>query len=409
MSKKKNQNQEDVAISEAIDLLVDKGVDLSTMLNSGGLLKQLTKRLVEKALESEMDDHLGYSKYDRANVDNARNGASIKNLVTDNGLITIEVPRDREAKFEPALIPKRQTRIDGLDQKIISLYAKGMSLSDIKIQIEELYGADISESLISKITDDVMDDVKAWQSRPLESVYPIVFFDCLVLKVRQDKRIINKAVYVALGIDMDGKKDILGLWMSENEGAKFWLGNLTELKNRGMQDILIACTDNLTGMSDAIAAVYPKTEHQLCIVHQIRNSMKYVSYKDRKQLAGDLKPIYTAATEEEAHSALESFDSKWTRQYPQIAKSWYANWDNLMIFLQYPNEIRKVIYTTNSVESVNSQLRRVTKNKRVFPNDESVFKILYLTISYITRKWTLPIQNWNLAMAHFMIKFEGRI
>lgn len=409
MSKKKNQNQEDVAISEAIDLLVDKGVDLSTMLNSGGLLKQLTKRLVEKALESEMDDHLGYSKYDRANVDNARNGASIKNLVTDNGLITIEVPRDREAKFEPALILKRQTRIDGLDQKIISLYAKGMSLSDIKIQIEELYGADISESLISKITDDVMDDVKAWQSRPLESVYPIVFFDCLVLKVRQDKRIINKAVYVALGIDMDGKKDILGLWMSENEGAKFWLGNLTELKNRGMQDILIACTDNLTGMSDAIAAVYPKTEHQLCIVHQIRNSMKYVSYKDRKQLAGDLKPIYTAATEEEAHSALESFDSKWTRQYPQIAKSWYANWDNLMIFLQYPNEIRKVIYTTNSVESVNSQLRRVTKNKRVFPNDESVFKILYLTISYITRKWTLPIQNWNLAMAHFMIKFEGRI
>jgi putative transposase len=409
MSKKNNQNSNDAAISEAIDLLVGKGVDLSNMLSSEGLLKQLTKRLVEKALEAEMDDHLGYTRYDRSDSDNARNGASSKNLITDNGLITIDVPRDRDAKFEPALIPKRQTRIDGLDQKIISLYAKGMSLSDIKIQIEELYGAEVSESLISKITDDVMDDVKAWQSRPLEPVYPIVFFDCLVLKVRQDKRIINKAVYVALGIDMEGRKDILGLWISENEGAKFWLGNLTELKNRGMQDILIACTDNLTGMSDAISAVYPKTEHQLCIVHQIRNSLKYVSYKDRKKLAADLKPIYTAKTEEEAHLAFESFDSKWSKQYPQIAKSWYANWDNLTIFLQYPEEIRKVIYTTNAVESVNSQLRKVTKNKRVFPNDESVFKILYLTIEYITRKWTMPIQNWNVAMAHFMIRFDGRI
>jgi len=409
MTKRKNGDSNEAAISEAIELLVDKGVDLSTMLSSGGLLKQLTKRLVEKALESEMEDHLGYTKYDRTDSDNARNGASSKNLITDNGLITIDVPRDRGAKFAPVLIPKRQTRIDGLDQKIVSLYAKGMSLSDIKIQIEELYGAEVSESLISKITDDVMDDVKAWQSRPLESVYPIVFFDCLMLKVRQDKRIINKAVYVALGIDGEGKKDILGLWMSENEGAKFWLGNLTEMKNRGMQDMLIACTDNLTGMSDAISAVYPKTEHQLCIVHQIRNSIKYVSYKDRKKLAQDLKPIYTATTEEEAHLALESFDSKWSKQYPQIAKSWYSNWDNLMIFLGYPEEIRKVIYTTNAVESVNSQLRRVTKNKRVFPNDESVFKILYLTIEYITRKWTMPIRDWNVAMAHFMIKFDGRI
>lgn len=409
MNKKNNQSSNDIAISEAIDLLTSKGVDLSTMLSEGGLLKQLTKRLVEKALESEIDDHLGYTKYTRTDTDNARNGVSSKNLITDNGLITIDVPRDRDAKFEPALIPKRQTRIDGLDQKILSLYAKGMSLSDIRIQLEELYGADISESLISKITDDVMDDVKAWQSRALESVYPIVFFDCLVLKVRHEKRIINKAVYVALGIDISGKKDILGLWISENEGAKFWLGNLTEMRNRGMQDMLIACTDNLTGMSDAISAVYPNTEHQLCIVHQIRNSLKYVSYKDRKKLAQDLKPIYTSKTEEEAHLALESFDLKWSKQYPQIAKSWYANWDNLMIFLGYPEEIRRVIYTTNAVESVNSQLRRVTKNKRVFPNDESVFKILYLTIDYITRKWSMPIRDWNVAMAHFMIKFDGRI
>jgi transposase-like protein len=409
MTRITNQNKNNEAISDAVDLLVGKGVDLSNVLSEEGLLKQLTKRLVEKALEAEMDDHLGYNKYDRNASNNSRNGASSKQLITDNGLVTIDVPRDRDAEFEPAIIPKRQTRIDGLDQKILSLYAKGMSLSDIKIQIQELYGAEISESLISKITDDVLDDVKAWQGRPLESVYPIVFFDCLVLKVRQDKRIINKAVYVALGVDMNGTKDILGLWISENEGSKFWLGNLTEMKNRGMQDMLIACTDNLTGMSEAISAVYPKTEHQLCIVHQIRNSLRYVSYKDRKKLAADLKPIYTASTEDEAHLALESFDSKWSTQYPQIAKSWYAHWDNLMIFLQYPKAIRKVIYTTNAIESLNSQLRKVTKNKRVFPNDTSVFKILYLTIDYITRKWTMPIRDWNLAMAHFMIKFDGRI
>lgn len=405
MTNKKNNE----AIAQAVELLIDNDTDVTNFFKEGGLLKQLTKRLVEKVLQSEMNDHLGYDRYDRRISDNTRNGLSRKNLITDNGVITIDIPRDREAKFEPAIIPKRQTRIEGLDQKILSLYAKGMSLSDIKLQIQELYGAEISESLISKVTEDVMDDVKAWQSRPLESVYPIIFFDCLVVKVRQDKRIINKAVYVALGIDLSGKKDILGLWISENEGAKFWLGNLTEMKNRGMQDMLIACTDNLTGMSDAIAAVYPKTEHQLCIVHQIRNSLKYVSYKDRKQVAANLRPIYTAATEDEAHLALESFDTKWSKQYPQIAKSWYSNWNNLMIFLQYPDAIRKVIYTTNAVESVNSQLRKVTNNKRVFPNDESVFKMLYLTINYITRKWTMPIRDWNVSMAHFMVKFDGRI
>lgn len=405
MSKDKNKD----AISQAVDLLISKGTDTSNFWAKDGLLKELTKRLVEKALEAEMNEHIGYDKYVRSDIDNNRNGLSQKNIVTDNGVITIDVPRDRESSFEPALIPKRRTRIEGLDDKIISLYAKGMSLSDIKLQLKELYGADISESLISRITDDVMDDVKAWQTRPLESVYPIVFFDCLVVKVRQDKSIINKAIYVALSIDTTGRKDILGLWISENEGAKFWLSNMTELKNRGLQDILIACSDNLTGMSEAISAVYPKTEHQLCIVHQIRNSLKFVSYKDRKLVAGDLKPIYTAITEEEALLALESFDSKWGKRYPQIAKSWISNWANLVIFLQYPESIRRVIYTTNALESLNSQLRRVTANKRVFPNDDSVFKLLYLTIQYITRKWTMPIQNWQEAMAHFMIKFDGRI
>ncbi|WP_341791240.1 IS256 family transposase [Rickettsia endosymbiont of Gonocerus acuteangulatus] len=397
------------AMNQAIDLLINNDTDILTLLKEDGLLKQLTKRLVEKALQSEMNNHLGYDKYCHTDSDNVRNGKNVKNLVTNNGVIEIEVPRDRSSTFEPALIPKRQRRIEGFDDKIISLYAKGMSLSDIKIQMQELYGADVSESLISQITDDVIEDVKIWQSRPLDRVYAIVFFDCLVVKVRQDKRIINKSVYVALGIDLSGRKDILGLWISENEGAKFWLGNFTEMKNRGMQDMLIACSDNLTGMSEAIEAVFPKTEHQLCIVHQIRNSLKYVSYKDRKELAADLKPIYTASTEEEAHLALESFEAKWSKQYPQIAKSWYVHWENLMVFLGYPEAIRKVIYTTNSVESVNSQLRKVTKNKRVFPNDNAVFKTLYLAIDYMTKKWAMPIPNWNAAMAHFLIKFEGRI
>jgi len=397
------------SINQAVDLLIDNNTDVSTILKEGGLLKELTKRLIEKALQSEMNNHLGYDKYSRTDNDNARNGITSKKLISEHGAVEIEVPRDRHCTFEPAILPKRQKRFDGFNDKVLSLYAKGMSVSDIKIQLQELYNVEVSESLISRVTDDVMDDVKVWQSRPLEEIYPIVFFDCLVVKVRQDKRIINKAVYVALGIDLSGRKDILGLWLSENEGAKFWLGNFTEMKNRGLKDILIACSDNLTGMSEAIEAVYPKTEHQLCIVHQIRNSLKYVSYKDRKQLAGDLKPIYTAVTEEQAHLALVSFEEKWNKQYPQIAKSWYNNWNNLMIFLGYPEAIRKVIYTTNSVESVNSQLRKVTNNKRVFPSDNAVFKSLYLAIDYMTKKWTMPIQNWNEAMAHLMIKFEDRI
>lgn len=396
-------------INAAVDMLIESDNDLSNILGKEGLIKQLSKCILERALESEMQAHLGYDRYERNASENARNGSFKKHLTTENGKLELTVPRDRKGNFDPAIVKKKQTRIEGLDDKIISLYAKGMSLSDIKIQMQELYGADISESLISRITDDVIDEVKLWQGRGLESVYPIVFFDCLVVKVRQDKRIINKSVYVALGIDLSGRKDVLGLWISDNEGAKFWLNNLTELKNRGLCDILIACTDNLIGMSDAIAAVYPKCEHQLCIVHQIRNSLKFVSYKDRKKLATDLKPIYQAVTEEEAQEALEDFESKWGNQYPQIAKSWYNNWDNLMIFLQYPKAIRRIIYTTNSIESLNNCLRKVTKNKRVFPSDESVFKTLYLTIDYITRKWSMPIQNWNEAMAHFLIKFDDRI
>ena len=406
------KTQQEETLNKALYLIIESGADLNTLLKQDGLLKQLKKGLLERALQGELKDHLGYDKYERseAATNNARNGVIKKSLLTEDGALELEVPRDRNGAFEPVLVPKRSTRIEGLDDKIISLYAKGMSVNDIKLQLEELYaGAEVSTSLISRITDEVMDEVIAWQNRSLDSVYPIVFFDCLVVKVRQDKRIINKAVYVALGIESTGHKDILGLWMSENEGAKFWLTNLTELKNRGLQDILIACTDNLTGMNEAIAAAYPKTEHQLCIVHQIRNSLKFVSYKDRKLVASDLKPVYAAATEEIALKYLEDFAAKWDKQYPYIAKSWYANWDNLANFLQYPEEIRKVIYTTNAIESLNSQLRKVTKNKRTFPNDASVFKTLFLAINYITKKWTMPIQNWNMAMAHFMIKFDGRI
>ena len=402
-----NTNQE--KIKQAVDLLIDKDTDLTSFFAKDGMLKELTKNLFERALKAEMEEHLGYSKYGRSEKENSRNGVGKKSLITEGGVLELEVPRDRNAEFAPVLVPKRQTRIEGLDQKILSLYAKGMSVSDIKLQIHELYGAEISESLISRVTDNIMDEVRSWQNRPLEAIYAIVYFDALVVKVRQDKRIINKAVYVALGIDLNGRKDILGLWISENEGAKFWLNNFTEMKNRGLKDILIACSDNLTGMSEAISAVYPETEHQLCIVHQIRNSLTYVSYKDRKELAADLKLVYSSITEDAALAALSDFDLKWGRQYPHITKSWQNNWQNLVIFLQYPEVIRRIIYTTNAIESLNSQLRKVTNNKRVFPSDDSVFKTLYLTIDYITRKWSMPIQNWGEAMAHFLIKFEGRI
>ena len=397
-------------VKNAVNMIANSDTDLSKLFDKDGLLKQLTQALIEKALQEELKDHLGHDKYEHASPSNYRNGSSNKKLLTDTGSLDIEVPRDRDSSFEPALVPKRENRLQGLDDKIISLYAKGMSVPDIQIQLQELYaGAEISTGLISRITNEVIEEVKAWQSRPLEPVYPVVFFDCLVVKVRQDKRIINKAVYIALGIDTQGHKDILGLWISENEGAKFWLNNLTELKNRGLQDILIACTDNLRGMSESIATVYPKTNHQLCIVHQIRNSLNYVSYKDRKSVAAGLKSIYTASTEEAAHTALESFESNWNKQYPYIAKSWYSNWDNLVVFLEYPDEIRRIIYTTNAIESLNSQLRKVTKNKRLFPSDDAVFKTLYLAIEYITAKWTMPVRDWGSAMAHFMIKFDGRI
>ncbi len=289
------------------------------------------------------------------------------------------------------------------------MYARGLSVSDIQSQLYDLYETEVSSGFISEVTNSVLEEVYAWQNRPLENIYPIVYFDCIVTKVRQDKQIINKAVYVALGLNMDGKKEVLGLWMSKNEGAKYWLGVFTELKNRGLEDILIVCTDNLKGMNESILAVYPQAEHQLCIVHQIRNSLKYVSYKNKKQVAADLKTIYTAINEDTAMDALEVFKEKYDCIYPQISKSWDKHWDNLINFLKYPKQIRTVIYTTNAIESLNSQFRKVIKNKKVFPNDDAVYKILYLAIRNLEKKWTMPARTWKEAMPYFIIHFEERL
>ena len=341
-----------------------------------GVAKELQKRLYEAALRGELTEHLGYGKHDRIDSSNKRNGTSSKTLKGENGEISIDVPRDRDGSFEPQLVAKRQTRFNGFDDKIIAMYARGLSTTDIQGQLKELYRVDVSSSLISGVTDAVIDDVKVWQSRPLDAVYPIVYLDCIVVKVRENRRIINKAVYLALGINQEGHKELLGMWMSENEGAKFWLSVLTDMKNRGLQDILIACVDGLTGFPDAIETVYPQTQVQLCIVHQIRNSLKYVGWKERKAVATDLKKIYGASTIDEAELALDEFGEKWDSKFPSISASWLKNWDRLTPFFAYPEDIRRVIYTTNAIESMNMTLRKVIKNKRVFPSDESVYSTL---------------------------------
>lgn len=375
-----------------------------------GVVKELQKRLLQAALDGELTDHLGYEKHERSPLkDNARNGYSSKIVKGSDGELELRVPRDREGTFEPQIVTKRQTRFDGFDDKIIALYARGLSVEDIQQQLLELYGVEVSSSLISNVTASVIDDVKAWQSRPLDALYPIVYLDCLVVKVKEDKRIINKAVYLALGVNLDGQKELLGMWISQNEGAKFWLSVLTELKNRGLEDIFIASVDGLTGFPEAIASVYPKTKVQLCIVHMVRNSLKYVSYKDRKVIVEDLKQIYRAKTLEEAELALSEFSDKWDARYPSISQSWLKNWENLTPFFAYPADVRRAIYTTNAIESMNMTLRKVIKNKRAFPNDEAVFKLLYLAINNVSKKWTMPIRNWNDAMNWFMIEFSDRI
>lgn len=374
-----------------------------------GIIKELTKHLLEAALEGELTHHLGYEKHGKGQGENARNGYSTKDVQSEHGPMSLEIPRDRTSSFEPVLIPKRQSRIAGLDDKVIALYARGLSTRDIQAQLQEMYGVEISAGLITSVTDAVMEEVKSWQCRPLERIYPILYLDCLFVKVQENKQVINKAVYLALGVNAEGQKELLGMWLCQQEGAKFWLAVLTELKNRGVEQVFIACVDGLTGFPEAIETVYPKAKVQLCIVHLIRNSLKYVGWKERKAVAADLKTIYTASTVDEAELSLMAFAEKWDGKFPTISAMWHRHWTRIIPFFAYPADIRKVIYTTNAIESLNMTLRKFIKNKRMFPSDEAVFKMLYLALQRIAKKWTMPIKDWKPAMNRFMIEFSEDI
>jgi len=384
--------------------------DLKTEEDVSDLSRVLLKLSVETALGAELDEHLGYARHapEGKNSGNSRNGHSGKTLKGDFGEVTIATPRDRNGSFDPRLVKKGQTRFTQFDDQILALYARGMTQRDIVATFREMYGAEVSHTLVSKVTDAVIDQVHLWRERPLDSLYPIIYLDCIVVKIRQDKRVINKAIYLALGINTDGQKEVLGLWVSENEGAKFWLSVLTDLKNRGVKDIFVACIDGLTGFPEAIEAVYPKAKIQLCIVHMVRNSLRYVSFKHRKEVALDLKAIYQSLTVDEAERALLVFCEKWDLHYPLIGKSWHAHWAHLITLYDYPDEIRKVIYTTNAIESLNSVIRKAIRNRKIFPRDESAFKVVYLAISKASEKWTMPIRDWKPALNRFAIEFEER-
>jgi putative transposase len=381
------------------------------LIGENGLLKQLTKGLLERALQAEMTVHLGHEKHGSlANKGgNARNGKSAKTIKGEFGSLPIEVPRDRDSSFAPIIIPKGQTRFSGFDDKIISLYARGMTTREIQGHLEEIYGVAVSPTLISTVTDAVSDEVKLWQNRPLDALYPIVYLDAIRVKVRDTGHVLNKAVYLAIGITLDGVKEVLGMWVAENEGAKFWLQIVTELRNRGVQDIFIACVDGLKGFPEAIETVFPQTQVQLCLVHMVRNSLRYVAWKQRKEVAADLKTIYQASTAEQAEMNLTDFEKKWNGSHPSIGQSWRRNWERLTPFFAYSPEIRKVIYTTNAIESLNMSLRKVTKNRGSFPNDDSMLKLLYLALNNIARKWTMPIRDWKAALNQFSILFDGRM
>jgi transposase-like protein len=373
-------------------------------------LKVLQKRAVEQMLEGEMDDHIGYEKHQKTKLQNSRNGYIKKKIKTSYGESEINVPRDREATFSPVLVPKRHSIVDGIEDVIISLYSKGMSNRDIEDQIRSVYGFDVSTSTISRITDRVAEDIYTWQSRPLEAVYPVVWMDGIVFKVRgENGKVVNKTMYIAIGLRTDGLKEVLGLWLGKNESASFWMSVLTDMKARGIQDILITSTDNLTGFTEAIKTVFPKSTTQICIVHQIRNACKFVSWKDRKALTMDMREIYASATKELAEKALEMFASKWKSKYPQAVRGWYENWDELSAFFAFPLEIRKIIYTTNTIENLNGKIRKYTKTKLSFSTDDAVMKSTFLAVSEATRKWTMPIRDWGLIFEQILIVFEKRM
>ena len=382
---------------------------LKTEADVTELSRAFRKVLIESMLDAEMDDHLGYARHEQFDSSNNRNGRSRKRLKTGDSEIELETPRDRDGSFEPVIVKKHQTRMPAFDDKILSLYAKGMTTREITATLLELYDVEVSAGLISRVTDSVLERVVEWQSRPLDAVYPIVYLDCIVVKIRQDGQVINKSIYLALGVNMEGHKELLGLWLSENEGAKFWLNVLTELQNRGVKDLLIACVDGLKGFPDAINTVYPQCQVQLCIVHMVRNSLKYVPWKDYKAVTADLKRIYQAVTEQEALLALEQFCERWDSKYPQISRSWKAHWENLNTLFRYPEDIRRAIYTTNAIESLNSVIRKAIKKRKLFPTDDAAKKVVYLAVMDASKKWTMPIRNWKSALNRFMIEFEDRL
>ena len=407
----KKRTPEENARRSKIRELLDMS-NITSMDDIQNLFKETIAEFMEDGLETELDDELGYSRYDyrNKNTENSRNGHSNKTLRTSFGDVEVAVPRDRKGEFEPQLLKKNQTSISqDIEEKILSMYAKGMTTGDIEAHIQDIYGVDVSDTTVSRITDKILPVAKEWQQRPLEAVYAVVFLDAIHYHVRSEGHIVKKAVYTAIGIDLDGHKDVLGMWVGENESAKYWATVLNSLRNRGIEDIFIACTDNLCGFSTAIEAVFPKTEIQNCIIHQIRNSSKYVSYKDLKALMADLKAVYAAVDEDAALMALDTFSEHWDKKYPTISQSWRANWANLSTYFKFPQELRRLIYTTNAIEGFNRQLRKVTKAKSVFPTDESLFKMLYLAMMDITKKWTGRRQDWSMIHAQLAVYFEDRM
>jgi putative transposase len=399
--------------NEAIEKLIDQldvGVG-AEIFGSDGLVKQITKRLVERALEAEMATHLGYAKGDRGPEPkaNPRNGTTTKRLKTDDGEIEIDVPRDRLSTFEPQIVKKSQVRLTGFDDKVLSLYARGMSTREIQGHLHELYGTEVSPELISKVTDAVLEDVQEWRKRPLAAVWPIVYLDAMVLRVRDSGSVRRKSAYMGIGVGVDGRKEVLGLWLEETEGAKFWLKVITELKNRGVDDILIACVDGLKGFPEALESVFPKTTVQTCIVHMIRNSTRYVSWKDRKQVARDLKPIYTAVDRDAAELALGEFDGKWGKQYPMITQSWRTSWERVVPFLDFAPDLRRILYTTNAIESFNARVRKLVNGKGHFSTDAAAEKLIYLAVVAAEKRWTRPPKGWAQALNQLALHFEGRL
>lgn len=411
MGKRKNRSPEEIARRGKIRELLQES-NISSMADIQELFKETIAEFMENGLDAELDEELGYSRYDYKNkdTDNSRNGHSSKTLKTSFGEVDIDVPRDRKGEFDPVILKKNQTSISqDVEEKILSMYAKGMTTSDIETHIRDIYGLQISDTTISRITDKILPIAKEWQQRPLEPIYAVVFLDAIHYHVRSEGQIVKKAVYIAIGINLDGKKDVLGMWVGENESAKYWASVLNGLRNRGVEDIFIACTDNLTGFDAAIEAVFPQTEIQNCIIHQLRNSSKYVSYKDIKALMADLKAVYAAVDEASALDALDIFAETWDKKYPKISKSWRENWVNLSTYFKYPVEVRRLIYTTNTIEGFNRQLRKVTKSKAVFPTDDSLFKMLYLAMIDITKKWTGRRQDWGTIHAQLSIYFNDRM